>query len=97
VATVAGRQRGRSPSAQLHHIGVTDTTIANWTHAGYLHRRLRGVHAVGSPARTTESDLFEAVLYAGPGAMLSHVTGAWWLGLVDHSSPLIHVSTRRRC
>jgi hypothetical protein len=96
VATVAGRQHGRITSAQLRHIGLTDTTIANWTHAGYLHRRLRGVHAVGSPARTIESDQFEAVLYAGPGAMLSHVTAAWWLGLIDHPSPVIHVSTPRR-
>jgi hypothetical protein len=96
VAEVAGRQYGRITSAQLHHIGLTDTTIANWTHAGYLHRRLRGVHAVGTPARTTESDLFEAVLYAGPGAMLSHVTGAWWLDLIDRPAPLIHVSTPRR-
>jgi Protein of unknown function (DUF559) len=96
VATVAGRQHGRITSAQLHHLGVTDTTIGNWTRAGYLHRRLRGVHAVGSLARTTESDLFEAVLYAGPGAMLSHVTAASWLGLIDHPSPLIHVSTPRR-
>jgi len=96
VATLAGRQQGRITNAQLHSIGVTHTTIANWTRAGYLHRGLRGVHAVGSPARTTESDLFEAVLYAGPGAMLSHVTGAWWLGMIDHPAPVIHVSTPRR-
>jgi hypothetical protein len=96
VATLAGRQRGRITNAQLHHIGLSDTTIANWRHAGYLHPRQRGVYAVGSAARTTESDLFEAVLYAGPGAMLSHVTAASWLGLIDHASPAIHVSTPRR-
>ncbi len=96
VARLAGRQYGRITSAQLHHIGVTDTTIANWTHAGYLHRRLRGVHAVGSSAQTTESDLFEAVLYAGPGAMLSHTTAAWCLGLIDRPTAAIHVSTPRR-
>ena len=28
--------------------------------------------------------------------MISHVTAASWLGLIDHSSPLIHVSTPRR-
>ncbi len=96
MAKVAGRQQGRITSAQLHHIGLSDTTIANWRHAGYLHPRQRGVYAVGSAARTTESDLFEAVLYAGPGAMLSHVTAAWWLGLIDHPSAAIHVSTPRR-
>jgi hypothetical protein len=96
VAKVAGRQQGQITNAQLHHIGLSDTTIANWRHAGYLHPRQRGVYAVGSAARTTESDLFEAVLYAGPGAMLSHATAASWLGLIDHASPAIHVSTPRR-
>ena len=54
------------------------------------------MHAVGHPGRTVASELFEAVLYAGPGAMLSHTTAAWWQGLIEHPSPLTHVSTPRR-
>jgi hypothetical protein len=54
------------------------------------------VYAVGSPARTDESDLWEAVLYAGPGAMLSHGTAAWWRGLIDYAVYPSHVSTPRR-
>jgi Protein of unknown function (DUF559) len=96
AARVAKRQHNRIASHQLTRLGAGGSTVRDWMRAGYLHRRLRGVYAVGSPARTTESDLFEAVLYAGPGAMLSHVTGAWWLGLIDHPSPAIHVSTPRR-
>ena len=44
----AGRQHGRITSAQFapHRCGRT-RVIGNWTRAGYLHRRLRGVHAVG--------------------------------------------------
>jgi hypothetical protein len=96
VARVAQRQHNRIAAHQLRRLGVRGSTVRDWMRAGYLHPRLRGVYAVGSPACTTESDLFEAVLYAGPGAMLSHVTGAWWLGLIDHPAPLIHVSTARR-
>jgi hypothetical protein len=64
---------------------------------GYLHRVLPGVYAVGSRARTTESELTAAVLYAGPGAMLSHATAAWWVGLADSRPYMIDVSTPRRC
>ena len=85
VAQIAKRQHNRIASHQLTRLGVSGSTVRDWMRAGYLHPRLRGVYAVGSPARTTESDLFEAVLYAGPGAMLSHVTAASWLGLIDHA------------
>ena len=96
VARIAQRQHNRIASHQLTRIGLGGSTVRDWMRAGYLHPRLSGVYAVGSRACTTESDLFEAVLYAGPGAMLSHTTGAWWLGLIDHRSPAIHVSTPRR-
>jgi Protein of unknown function (DUF559) len=96
VARIARRQQNRIASHQLMRLGLGGSTVRDWTRAGYLHPRLRGVHAVGSSTRTTESDLFEAVLYAGPNAALSHMTAAWWLGLIDHPSPLIHVSTPRR-
>jgi Protein of unknown function (DUF559) len=96
VARVAGRRQGRITTAQLLRLGVGRTTIGDWTSAGYLHARLPGVYAVGSPARTDESDLWEAVLYAGPGAMLSHGTAAWWRGLIDFPVRPIHVSTPRR-
>jgi hypothetical protein len=96
VARVAGRRQGRITTAQLLRLGVGRTTIGDWACAGYLHARLPGVYAVGSPARTVESDLWEAVLYAGPGAMLSHGTAAWWRGLIDFPVRPIHVSTPRR-
>jgi very-short-patch-repair endonuclease len=51
------------------------------------------VHAVGHCAPSVEADLAAAVLYAGPGAMLSHGTAAWWWGLTDRRPRLIDVST----
>jgi hypothetical protein len=96
VAQLAGRQHGRITRAQLRWLGVGTSTITDWVAAHYLHPRLPGVYAVGSAAGTDESALFEAVLYAGPGAMLSHATAAHWLGLIDHPPTQMHVSTPRR-
>ena len=97
VARVAARQFGRVSWAQLVRLGISDSTIALWVGQGYLYRVLPRVYAVGHRARTAEAGLAAAVLYAGPGAMLSHATAAWWVGLADSEPHLIHVSTPRRC
>ena len=96
VARRAAAQQGRITFGQLELLGVSRATVANWVRAGYLHRRLPRVYAVGHVARTVESDLFEAVLYAGPDAMLSHMSAAWWYGLINYPPSVIHVSTPRR-
>ena len=82
---------------QLAHLGISDRQISGWTRACYLHRRLPGVYAVGHSALSIHGQLAVALLYAGPGAMLSHATAAWWLGLIDETSGRIEVSTRRKC
>lgn len=96
VARLAARQWGRIAWWQLRNLGVPDGTIAAWIDQGYLHRVLPGVFAVGHPAPSTEADLAAALLYAGPGAMLSHGTAAWWRGLLDNNPSTIHVSTPRQ-
>lgn len=93
LAAVASRQFGRVRSDQ---IGVSRTTIGEWVRTGYLHLELPGVYAVGHAARTTESDLAAAILYAGHGAMLSHATAAWWWGLINHPPATTHVSVPGR-
>ena len=50
--------------------------------------------ATRAPSR--EADLWAAILYAGPGAMLSHGTAAHWRGLIDYPPPTIEVSTPRK-
>jgi very-short-patch-repair endonuclease len=97
LASRAGRQWGRVTWSQLKALGVSDATIARWLEQGYLHRRLPRVYAVGHLATSTETDLAEALFYAGPGAMLSHSTAAWWLGLLDYQPRKIQVSTPRKC
>ncbi|MGE5617536.1 MAG: DUF559 domain-containing protein, partial [Candidatus Woesearchaeota archaeon] len=97
LADVADRQSGRVTWAQIRALGVPDTTVTSWLKQRYLHPKLPGVYAVGHAAGSPEADLAAALLYAGPGAMLSHATAAWWLGLLDGRPHVIQVSTPRRC
>jgi|SRR5579884_216856 len=96
LGAVAARQWGRVTWEQLRLLGVAESTISEWLRQGYLHRRLPRVYAVGHAAPTPEACLAEALLYAGPGAMLSHATAAVWLGLLDGPPSPIHVSTPRQ-
>lgn len=97
LAHVAGRQWGRVTWAQIHALGVDRKAVTHWLRQGYLHRRLPGVYAVGHSSGETVAELAEALLYAGPGAMLSHASAAWWLGLLDEQPRMIDVSTPRQC
>jgi hypothetical protein len=97
VARLAERQWGRVGAAQLVAMGVDTRVTARWVGQGYLVWVLPRVYAVGHGAPSVEADLVSAVLYAGPGAMLSHATALWWLGLIDKRPWPIQVSTSRRC
>src|SRR5579884_1340483 len=97
VARLAGRQFGQVSRSQLRSQGVDQRTIHRWLEQGYLHRVLPHVYAVGHRSSGTPGRLAAALLYAGPGAMLSHATAAWWLGLLDDPPRTIQVSTPRRC
>jgi very-short-patch-repair endonuclease len=97
VAAIAARQWGRVHWRQLREAGITESKIRRWVVDGYLQRVLPRVYAVGHAAPGTEADLVAALLYAGPGAMLSHATAAWWWGLIELPPAHIHVSTPRRC
>ena len=82
------------PSRVVPSVG--DGTIGRWRDDAYLFWELPGVYAVGHPGRSIESDLAAALLYAGPGAMLSHGTAVWWLELLKYPPRQIHVSSPRR-
>lgn len=71
LAEVANRQWGRVTWAQIEALGVDDLTVTAWLKHGYLHRKLAGVYAVGHATGGIEADLAAALLFAGPGAMLS--------------------------
>jgi hypothetical protein len=96
VAAVASKQQGRVASRQLTWVGIARSTMHGWEEQGYLVRVLPGVYAVGHTAYSRGADLWAAVLYAGPGGMLSHGTDAHWRGLIDYAPRVIQVSTPRQ-
>ncbi len=97
LAQRAERQWGRVSAAQIAALGVDRRVVADWMRQGYIHRVLPRVYAVGHRGASVEADLAAALLYAGPGAALSHASAAHWLGLFDNPPGAIHVSTPRRC
>ncbi len=97
VRRVADRQFGRVSRRQLDRLGISNGQIGRWVAAGYLHRVLPGVYAVGHAAPSIAGDLAAALLYAGPGAALSHATAAWWHDLLGARPFTIDVTTPRRC
>jgi very-short-patch-repair endonuclease len=95
LAALAARQCGLVAARQLPYLGIPASTFADWVIAGQLFRRLPGVYAVGHVVRTIEAEFTAALLWAGPGAMLGHQTGGWWLGLISRRPRQIEVSTPR--
>jgi very-short-patch-repair endonuclease len=79
VAWVAARQHGVISLEQLARVGVTRFGVQRRVSAGWLHRRHRGVFAVGHPALTDRGRWAAAVLAGGAEAVLSHRSaGALW-------------------
>jgi Protein of unknown function (DUF559) len=97
VRRLAEPQWGRISWAQLKALGVDDKTIGRAVASGLLLQVHPRVYAVGHRAPSVEADLWAAVLYAGPGAMLSHATALWWRGLLDKRPWPLQMSTPRRC
>lgn len=98
AANRAARQQGRITTAQVIALGGGRTTVRDWKRGGVLFDELPQVYAFGHPGRTAESDLFAAVLYAGPDAGLRCISGALWRGLLKWQTPPgIQVASPRRC
>src|SRR5579875_4097378 len=95
VERLVRRQHGRITWAQLMSLGAPRGTIGTWIRDGRLTRVLPRVYAVGHTAPSQAADLWAAVLYAGPGAMLSHASAAHHRGLIMYPPGVIHVSTPR--
>jgi hypothetical protein len=62
--------------AQLRELGLGDRAVSKRVAAGRLHRVHRGVYAVGHRALSQEGRWMAAVLMAGEGAALSHLSAA---------------------
>lgn len=95
VAELAARQFGQVTWAQLRAIGVAPATIRWWTGTGYLLPMGARVYAVGHLPADEPSRLFSLILFAGPGAALSHGTAAHWRGWLRYPVRAVHISTPR--
>jgi hypothetical protein len=83
---------------QLLRAGVSRTTIDSRVKRGLWQQLHPGVYRTFDGSVPWEAYLWAAVLYAGPGALLSHETAAEVLGLTDRRHPVIQltVPARRR-
>jgi Transcriptional regulator, AbiEi antitoxin len=89
---LARNQSGVVSRPQAIRAGLTPDTIRFRLSSGHWQQIHRGVYATftGVPGRGTQ--LWAAVLAAGPGAALSHETAAELHRLTDSPSNLIHVT-----
>jgi Protein of unknown function (DUF559) len=96
VARLADRQWGVITRRQLSDCGLGRRAIQSWVERGLIHSLYPAVFAVGHRALELEGRLTAALLYAGPGAALSHLTAAAWWEIQPTYPAVIHVSSRHR-
>jgi len=96
VARIAAKQWGVVSRVQLLDVGLTNSTIDRWLRGGRLHRIHRGVYALGHTAIGVTGRVVAALLWAGPRALLSHTTAAWWWGIITVEPTVIYLSVPGR-
>ncbi len=76
VAAIARAQKGAVRREQLESVGLSNASIARRIERGRLHRKYRGVYAVGRPDLSPDGEMMAAVLAVGDDAVISHITAA---------------------
>jgi len=76
--------------------GLSKSAITSKLERGRWLPVYRGVYATFTGSMDRRAQLWAGVLYAGPGARLSHETAAELIRLTDRRSALIHVSISAR-
>jgi len=89
---IIAEQAGVVSRQQLLRAGVSRTTVDSKARHGRWQRLHPGVYGTFTGVVTWEARLWAAVLYAGPGALLSHETAAEVLGLTGRRCPVVHVT-----
>jgi very-short-patch-repair endonuclease len=99
MAALAYRQHGVVSIRQLRRLGYSHSSVEKAVAGGRLHRLHHGVFAVGHTNLSLDGRCLAAVLTSGPGALLSHHSAGWLLGLISTRPIPVHVTTpvpRRR-
>ena len=96
VARLAECQHGVVTRAQLLAAGLGEDQIDSWARNGRLHRRYRGVFAVGREDLSRPGEWLAAVWACGPGAVLSHWSAAALHGMAEEPDGEVHVTTPAR-
>jgi predicted transcriptional regulator of viral defense system len=76
--------------------GISNDAVDRLSRKGHLHRRHRGVYAVGHTAPARLADETAAVLACGDHASLSHYSAGLVHRLIPHGDGQIHVTIRGR-
>jgi very-short-patch-repair endonuclease len=92
---LAEHQHGVVSRTQLASLGYTGDAIAHRVARGRLHRKARGVFAVGRPELSRLGAMMVGVLACGPGAAVSHETAGELWGLRRPSPGPIELSIPR--
>ena len=93
---LAERQWGVIARWQLLECGLSVAAISRWVAVGRLNRIYPSVYAVGHRALCVEGQLLAAILYAGPGAALSHASAAHRWELLPYLPITIDVVSPRQ-
>jgi hypothetical protein len=92
LQAVAEAQCGVLSSSQIVQAGLTRGILDSRLRRGRWRRLHPGVYATFSGEPSRAATLWAAILYAGPGAMLSHQTAAELWKLIDAPSSVVHVT-----
>jgi hypothetical protein len=96
LRNLARRQSGVISRAQAIRAGLTTDTIHHKLRSDRWQRVYPGIYATFTGTRGRGTQLWAAVLSAGPGAVLSHETAAELVKLTDKRAELIHVTVPRQ-
>lgn len=89
---LASRQHGVVSRQQLLDLGVDSGAIGRRVRAGRLHPVHQGVHSVGHTSVSREGHWMAAVLRGGPGAVLSHRSGAVLWNLCREEPTIVDIT-----
>jgi very-short-patch-repair endonuclease len=96
IAELAKAQHGVVARRQLFALGMSKEAIEVRLRSGRLHLLHPGVYAVGHRALSREAHWIAAVLFCGPGAVLSHRSAAALWRIRPPSGRAIEVTTRSK-